>query len=103
MHRAATPTSTMHPMSFSGARSSLLIVALPAIRARRRRNRPAPTLRCALEPVISNAGAPLATNAIAGNIWDNFSSASYKELPSVGAVTVYDPFTGEPRQYQMPA
>jgi hypothetical protein len=51
----------------------------------------------------TNACAPLATNAIAGNIWDNFSSASYKELPSVGAVTVYDPFTGEPSQYQMPA
>src|SRR5215472_7869913 len=51
----------------------------------------------------TNACAPLATNAIAGNIWDNFSSASYKELPSVGSITVYDPFTGEPRQYQMPA
>ena len=51
----------------------------------------------------TNACSPLATNAIAGNIWDNFSSASYKELPSVGAITVYDPFTGAPRQYQMPA
>jgi hypothetical protein len=51
----------------------------------------------------TNACAPLATNAIAGNIWDNFSSASYKGLPSVGAITVYDPFTGEPHQYQMPA
>ena len=47
----------------------------------------------------TNACAPLATNAIAGNIWDNFSSASYKDLPSVGAITVYDPFTGEPQQY----
>jgi hypothetical protein len=51
----------------------------------------------------TNACSPLATNAIAGNIWDNFSSASYKELPSIGSITVYDPFTGEPRQYQMPA
>jgi hypothetical protein len=51
----------------------------------------------------TNACSPLATNAIAGNIWDNFSSASYKDLPSVGAITVYDPFTGAPRQYQMPA
>jgi hypothetical protein len=51
----------------------------------------------------TNACAPLATNAIAGNIWDNFSSASYKELPSVGAITVYNPFTGAPQQYQMPA
>jgi hypothetical protein len=51
----------------------------------------------------TNACSPLATNALAGNIWDNFSAASYKELPSVGAITVYDPFTGEPRQFQMPA
>jgi hypothetical protein len=51
----------------------------------------------------TNACSPLATNAIGGNIWDNFSSASYKELPSVGTITVYDPFTGQPRQFQMPA
>ena len=51
----------------------------------------------------TNACSPLATNAIGGNVWDNFSSASYKQLPSVGAITVYDPFTGQPRQYQMPA
>ena len=40
------------------------------------------------------------TNAIAGNIWDNFSSASYKSLPSVGTITVYDPFTGKPQPYR---
>ena len=51
----------------------------------------------------TNACSPLATNAITGNIWDNFSSASYKDLPSVGAITVYNPFTGAPQQYQMPA
>jgi hypothetical protein len=51
----------------------------------------------------TNACSPLATNAIAGNIWDNFSSKSYKDLPSVGTITVHDPFTGEPRSYKMPA
>ncbi len=51
----------------------------------------------------TNACSPLATNAIGGNIWDNFSSQSYKDLPSVGTVTVYNPFTGEARPYQMPA
>ena len=50
----------------------------------------------------TNACSPLATNAIRNNIWDNFSSESYKELPSVGAITVYDPFTGKPQQFQMP-
>jgi hypothetical protein len=51
----------------------------------------------------TNACSPLATNALAGNIWDNFSSQSYKSLPSVGTITVYDPFTGEPKPYKMPA
>ncbi len=51
----------------------------------------------------TNACSPLATNAIAGNIWDNFSSHSYKSLPSVGTITVHDPFTGEPHPYPTPA
>jgi hypothetical protein len=51
----------------------------------------------------TNICSPLATNALAGNIWDNFSSHSYKDLPSVGKVTLYNPFTGERFQYQMPA
>lgn len=51
----------------------------------------------------TNACSPLATNAIAGNIWDNFSSQSYKDLPSVGSITIYDPFTGAPQPYDMPA
>ncbi len=60
-------------------------------------------LRVPVTLLKTNACSPLATNAIAGNIWDNFSSQSYKSLPSVGAVTVHDPFTGAPRQHQMPA
>ncbi|MGA7416191.1 MAG: hypothetical protein WBW33_37320 [Bryobacteraceae bacterium] len=51
----------------------------------------------------TNACSPLATNAIANNIWDNFSSKTYKDLPSVGEITIYHPVTGEPRQYKMPA
>jgi len=50
----------------------------------------------------TNACAPLATNAIRGNIWDNFSSSTYKELPSVGVITLQDPFTGERWFYRMP-
>ena len=60
-------------------------------------------LRVPVTLLETNACSPLATNAIAGNIWDNFSSQSYKDLPSVGTITVHDPFTGEPRPYQMPA
>lgn len=50
----------------------------------------------------TNLCSPLATNALEGNIWDNFSSRSYKELTPVGTVAYSDPFTGEPRSYVMP-
>jgi hypothetical protein len=59
-------------------------------------------LRVPVTLLQTNACSPLATNAIAGNIWDNFSSQSYKELPPVGTITVHHPITGEERQYQMP-
>ncbi|MGH9665322.1 MAG: hypothetical protein ACRD9L_12945, partial [Bryobacteraceae bacterium] len=51
----------------------------------------------------TNACSPLATNAIGGNVWDNFSSHSYKELPSAGEITWYHPVTGEPHRYKLPA
>jgi hypothetical protein len=51
----------------------------------------------------TNACSPLATNAIGGNIWDNFSSQSYKDLPSVGDITWYHPYTGEAQTYVPPA
>ena len=50
----------------------------------------------------TNACSPLATNSLEGSIWDNFSSQSYKQLPSVGDITVYHPYTGEPSRFRMP-
>ena len=50
----------------------------------------------------TNVCSPIATNAIAGNIWDNFSSQSYKALPSVGTVTLRHPLSGEPFDYTLP-
>jgi hypothetical protein len=60
-------------------------------------------LRVPVTLLETNACSPLATNAIRDNIWNDFSSTSYKELPSVGQITVHDPYTGEPRPYDMPA
>ena len=60
-------------------------------------------LRVPVTLLETNACSPLATNGIGGNIWDNFTSQSYKDLPSVGTITVHDPFTGSPVQYKMPA
>jgi hypothetical protein len=51
----------------------------------------------------TNACSPLAANAIATNIWDNFSSKTYKELPSAGTIKYRHPYTGEERTWQMPA
>ncbi len=51
----------------------------------------------------TNLCSPLATNALRGNIWDNFSSESYKTLPSVGVATYQDPFSGKLTAYRLPA
>jgi hypothetical protein len=60
-------------------------------------------LRVPVTLLETNACSPLATNALGGNIWDNFSSQSYKDLPSVGTITWYHPYTGKPNTYIMPA
>jgi hypothetical protein len=50
----------------------------------------------------TNACSPLATNALKDNIWDNFSSQTYKSLPSVGKMTLYNPIDGSPFEYELP-
>lgn len=59
-------------------------------------------LRVPVTLLETNACSPLATNALADNIWDNFSSESYKQLPAVGKMLVQNPYTGEAREYEMP-
>jgi hypothetical protein len=43
----------------------------------------------------TNVCSPLATNAIRNNIWDDFSSDTYKDLPSVGSIKLRDPYSGQ--------
>jgi hypothetical protein len=50
----------------------------------------------------TNICSPIATNALRDNIWDNFSSQSYKELPSPGTVKIRHPFTGAEMDYTLP-
>lgn len=59
--------------------------------------------RVSIQEIGINACSPLATNAIRDNIWDNFSSETYKTLPATGQITVYNPIDGTPWQYNMPA
>lgn len=44
--------------------------------------------------IQTNAARALGTNAMAGHVWDNFSSRTYKSLPSVGAIKVWNPYSG---------
>jgi hypothetical protein len=48
-----------------------------------------------------NSCSPSASNGIGGNIWDNFSSQTYKELPAVGSVTVYNPVDATPMSFTL--
>ncbi|WP_426994289.1 hypothetical protein [Methylomonas sp. CM2] len=59
-------------------------------------------LRVPVTLLQTNACSPLATNGLANNIWDNFTSQSYKDLPSVGKYTVHHPITGAAYDYDMP-
>jgi hypothetical protein len=58
--------------------------------------------RVSIQEMGINACSPLATNALRNDIWDNFSSETYKELPAVGKITVYNPIDGTPTEYDMP-
>ncbi|MDH3601369.1 MAG: hypothetical protein OEU26_17265, partial [Candidatus Tectomicrobia bacterium] len=59
-------------------------------------------LRVPVTLLETNACSSLATNALAGDTWNDFSSSSYKSLPAVGTITVHHPISGEPREYDMP-
>jgi len=60
-------------------------------------------MRVPITLLQTNACSALATNAIAGNVWDNFSSQTYKDLPSVGQIQIYDLVSGKDIPYNMPA
>ncbi|MBK1724584.1 hypothetical protein [Thiocystis violacea] len=44
----------------------------------------------------------MASNAIEGHVWDNFSSQTYKDLPAMGQVELEDPITGQAFSWQTP-
>jgi len=50
----------------------------------------------------TNATRAVASNALRGHIWDNFSSETYKTLQAVGTIDVYDPFTKTTRPWTVP-
>ncbi|MEX2208511.1 MAG: hypothetical protein WEF50_20010 [Myxococcota bacterium] len=52
-------------------------------------------LRIPVTLVGTYSGRAMATNAMRGQVWDNFSSETFKDLPSVGKIDFYDPYLGQ--------
>jgi hypothetical protein len=50
--------------------------------------------RVPVDVMQTNACTAIATNGLAGDIWDNFTSSSYKSLPPVKELTAYHPVSG---------
>lgn len=56
--------------------------------------------RIPVDLLKTNACAAIATNALRGDVWDNFSSDTYKKLPPVKPVTVHHPVSGGATPFQ---
>jgi hypothetical protein len=56
--------------------------------------------RVPIDVLGTNACSALATNGLRGDIWDNFTSDSYKALPPPGPVTVQHPVSGAASSFQ---
>lgn len=55
--------------------------------------------RYPITKIKTNAGRALGTNAMAGHVWDNFSSKTYKSLPSVGMIQVWNPYSEQDEDF----
>ncbi len=60
-------------------------------------------LRIPVTLLETNICASMATNALKGDTWDNFSSATYKNLPTAGKAMIHHPVTRAPMDYVLPA
>ncbi|MBP1849377.1 hypothetical protein [Rhizobium halophytocola] len=56
--------------------------------------------RVPLDLLGTNACSAIATNGLAGDIWDNFTSSTYKTLPPSGEVTIHHPVSGGAAPFQ---
>lgn len=57
-------------------------------------------LRIPVSLTSTYAGRALATNAMEGQVWSEFTSATYKNLPAVGPIAYYDPFAKKEATFQ---
>src|SRR5690606_19463858 len=54
-------------------------------------------IRIPITLVGTNSARAVATNAMRGQVWDNFSSEDYKNLPAVGGVRFFTPSSTAPK------
>jgi len=59
--------------------------------------------RIPVSVVETNAARALATNATGGHVWSDFSSGTYKSLPSAGQIEVQNPFNGSLQTITLPS
>ncbi|WP_017715969.1 hypothetical protein [Kamptonema formosum] len=60
--------------------------------------------RYPITEIGTNAARALATNAIEGHLWEQFSSKTYKELPSPGKLELFNPLDPKtPIEFEVPA
>jgi hypothetical protein len=50
--------------------------------------------RIAINLVRTNSARSMATNAMSGRMWEDFSSESYQAMPSVGSIKYFNPYLG---------
>ncbi|MEY2558952.1 MAG: hypothetical protein QOE34_2377 [Verrucomicrobiota bacterium] len=59
-------------------------------------------VRIPVTVVKTNASRAMATNGIKGHMWEDFSSETYKNLPAVGKITSWNPFTQQDFEWDAP-
>ncbi len=57
--------------------------------------------RYSIKKIQTNAARSCGTNAMRGHIWANFSSETYKNLPAVGTIKVWNPYTNAQEDFTM--
>ena len=60
-------------------------------------------VRVPVTVVKTEASRSLGSNSVAGHIWEDFSSDTYKQLPAVGTITYWNPFTQSEVSWTAPA
>jgi hypothetical protein len=60
-------------------------------------------VRVPLPLVGTNACSAIGGNGGTGQLWEDFTSQTYKNLPSAGSITWYHPESGEPHTWTLPA